>query len=269
MIYPMNYLPAYHPAANANARWNRRHLKKLKKRLGLEKIKVLDVGCGLAYFLLDSTSRDKGVEGYGLDVKNEVIKFAKKISEKNKLGIKFYVGNAEKTPFEDSSFHLVVCNHVIEHVKKPENIIKECHRVLKKGGELWLGTPSKKGSIVPSLPPVLGLEVEPEDHVVEGFEQNEIRALVEKWGFEAAGLDYVAQFFGKCISDVSGMLGEMHKVSMKNMSKMEPLFADSAREKMMFDLKVMLSTMLSYAYSFDSIFKGSRGKELVSRWIKT
>ncbi len=37
-------------------------------------------------------------------------------------------------PFEDNSFDLVFCNHVLEHIPDDKKAMSELHRVLKKGG---------------------------------------------------------------------------------------------------------------------------------------
>ena len=37
-------------------------------------------------------------------------------------------------PFEDNSFDVIMCNHVLEHVQDDKKVIKEFFRVIKKGG---------------------------------------------------------------------------------------------------------------------------------------
>lgn len=49
--------------------------------------------------------------------------------------------NAYPYPFPDNSFDAVILNHVIEHLNNVGDTIREVHRVLKTGGELWLVTP--------------------------------------------------------------------------------------------------------------------------------
>jgi predicted SAM-dependent methyltransferase len=39
-----------------------------------------------------------------------------------------------KLPFEDESFDVILCNHVLEHIKEDTQAMKELLRVLKKGG---------------------------------------------------------------------------------------------------------------------------------------
>jgi predicted SAM-dependent methyltransferase len=47
-------------------------------------------------------------------------------------------------PFADDQFEVIVSQHVIEHLTIEDELIpllKECHRCLSMGGEIWLSTP--------------------------------------------------------------------------------------------------------------------------------
>ncbi|MDN5200449.1 class I SAM-dependent methyltransferase [Fulvivirgaceae bacterium BMA10] len=55
----------------------------------------------------------------------------------------FQVSDMNKTlPFEDGKFCAVVCIDGIEHIERQYDFIRECHRVLRKGGKLILSTPN-------------------------------------------------------------------------------------------------------------------------------
>jgi SAM-dependent methyltransferase len=43
--------------------------------------------------------------------------------------------------FVDSEFDVVVCISILEHIPYPEKAIKELHRVLRPGGEIWVQLP--------------------------------------------------------------------------------------------------------------------------------
>jgi len=45
-----------------------------------------------------------------------------------------------KLPFKDNSFDEIYCKSVLEHIRNLKTLIKECFRVLKKGGEIWFRT---------------------------------------------------------------------------------------------------------------------------------
>ncbi|MCK5416135.1 class I SAM-dependent methyltransferase [Candidatus Parcubacteria bacterium] len=44
-------------------------------------------------------------------------------------------------PFEDNSFDLIEATHIIEHLDRPFEIMREMHRILKKGGRLKIKVP--------------------------------------------------------------------------------------------------------------------------------
>ena len=46
--------------------------------------------------------------------------------------------------FRDSSFGLVYCYHVLEHVSRPSEVLQEFSRVLKPNGMLFIGFPNKR-----------------------------------------------------------------------------------------------------------------------------
>jgi SAM-dependent methyltransferase len=51
------------------------------------------------------------------------------------------VGDARALPFADESFDTVLATEVIEHVRQPNDMVSEIHRVLKPGGHAILSSP--------------------------------------------------------------------------------------------------------------------------------
>lgn len=87
----------------------------------------------------------------------------------------------------DGKYDLIICFHVLEHIEKDAEAIKELFRVLKKGGKCFLQTPFKDGEIYEN--PAIQTSAErlehfgQEDHVriysVAGLSQR-----IEKEGFD-------------------------------------------------------------------------------------
>lgn len=101
-------------------------LKKYYPHLYNPKLKILNIGCGtgeesLALRLLG--------EVYSLDSSSEALEFCRKKGLKN-----LYQGVAQRLPFGDSFFDLVVSLDVLEHLKDDVSAVNETKRVLKEGG---------------------------------------------------------------------------------------------------------------------------------------
>jgi len=52
------------------------------------------------------------------------------------------VGDAQMLPFRSNAFETIYASHVIEHLEDPEMFLRECHRVLRRGGRLFVYTPN-------------------------------------------------------------------------------------------------------------------------------
>ena len=60
--------------------------------------------------------------------------------------------NADKLPFDDDTFDLVVASHIIEHVSKPVEFFGDCVRVCRPGGLLYFEAPSERSLWLPGMP---------------------------------------------------------------------------------------------------------------------
>jgi SAM-dependent methyltransferase len=52
------------------------------------------------------------------------------------------MAQAQKLPFREGHFDLVICTQMLEYAPEPASVIAEILRVLKPGGNLWLSVPS-------------------------------------------------------------------------------------------------------------------------------
>ncbi|MBU0760676.1 MAG: class I SAM-dependent methyltransferase [Nanoarchaeota archaeon] len=113
----------------------KKELAYLKKLLN-KKQKILDVGCGFGRFTIPLTKQGYKVEG--VDITPTLIKRAKQLAKKEKLNIKFKIGDMRKLSYKKDSFDAIICmwSVFIELTKKSDQLktIKEMLRVLKKKG---------------------------------------------------------------------------------------------------------------------------------------
>ncbi|MCL5018905.1 MAG: class I SAM-dependent methyltransferase [Patescibacteria group bacterium] len=110
--------------------------KKIIKNLNFKT--CLDVGCASGYMISELAKSFPNVKYYGVDVYDKAISFAKR----NYPKIDFRIASAEKLPFKDNSFDLILFYETIEHVEHPLECLREIKRVLKKGGVLVLAMDS-------------------------------------------------------------------------------------------------------------------------------
>lgn len=100
-------------------------------------LRILDVGCGPGLLTKEFASRSKKFKVVGIDLSTSALEMAKKncIRLKN---VSFRYANVSKMPFNSQSFDLVVCKDSIHHFSNVKKAIKEMHRVLNKGGILYM-----------------------------------------------------------------------------------------------------------------------------------
>jgi len=101
--------------------------------------KVLDAGCGVggAVFYINKM---KNAEVTGISLSDRQIKYANEIAVKNNLAdkVSFKIMDFTRTDFNDECFDVVwACESVCQAVDKSA-FIRECYRILKKGGRLVL-----------------------------------------------------------------------------------------------------------------------------------
>ena len=93
---------------------------------------VLDVGCGLGFFL---GKAGRGVNAVGVDSNWHVAEQCRSD------GRRVILGNGAELPLGNGIMDGIHCAHLLEHLPDPERAFMEYHRVLRDGGVLLVRVP--------------------------------------------------------------------------------------------------------------------------------
>ena len=110
---------------------------------------VLDIGCGRGELVFQLAHIFK-LRAIGIDYSRECVNFLNDIKRKHPIEVQenigFYCVNAEKIELEDNCIDKIFIVETIEHISNKEfiNILKECKRLLKPNGLLYIASKSNK-----------------------------------------------------------------------------------------------------------------------------
>ncbi|MEM0010911.1 MAG: class I SAM-dependent methyltransferase [Conexivisphaerales archaeon] len=99
--------------------------------------RVLDVGCATGYLAEELT--EKGNEVYGIEVDSEA---AMEAREYYKDVLVADVESLEELPYPEKFFDIVICADVLEHLRKPDRVLRMLKRYLKPEGLLIVSLPN-------------------------------------------------------------------------------------------------------------------------------
>ena len=114
---------------------------KLKsKKKPLDKIDILDIGCGGG--LLSEPMTRLGANVTGIDASSKNIGIAKLHAKKNKLKINYLCSSPEKLKTQ-KKFDVILNMEIVEHVEDINFFINSCSKLLKKNGLMFVATLNK------------------------------------------------------------------------------------------------------------------------------
>ena len=110
------------------------------KKKPLNKVKILDIGCGGG--LLSEPMSRLGANVTGIDASIKNISVAKIHAKKSNLKIKYLCSSPENLKIK-SKFDVILNMEIIEHVDNVSFFLKSCTKLLKKNGIMFVATLNK------------------------------------------------------------------------------------------------------------------------------
>jgi ubiquinone/menaquinone biosynthesis C-methylase UbiE len=108
---------------------------------------ALELGCGTGFFLLNLMQGGVIKKGSVTDLSPGMVEVALRNAQNLGLDVDGRVADAERIPYEDNSFDLVVGHAVLHHIPDLDAAFKEILRVLKPGGRfVFAGEPTNIGN---------------------------------------------------------------------------------------------------------------------------
>jgi ubiquinone/menaquinone biosynthesis C-methylase UbiE len=97
--------------------------------------RVLDLGCGPG--IVTEAFADDAGEVVAFDIAPEMIHHAfQRCKEAGQANVHFVVGHAERLPFQEASFDIIVTRLTFHHFPDPGTVISEMSRVIRSGGNI-------------------------------------------------------------------------------------------------------------------------------------
>jgi ubiquinone/menaquinone biosynthesis C-methylase UbiE len=114
--------------------------------------KSLELGCGTGFFTLNLKLAGIIDKGYVSDLSPGMVEVARRNAHSLGFEVSGRVADAERLPYDDDSFDLVIGHAVLHHIPDVELALREVLRVLEPGGRfVFAGEPTKHGAHVARL----------------------------------------------------------------------------------------------------------------------
>ncbi len=150
--------------------------------------RVLDVACGTGVVTRLAAQR-VGADGTvaGLDLNPGMLAVARSATPPA-TKIRWYEASAERMPFPDASFDIVLCQMGLQFVPDRSAALREMHRVLARDGRLILNVPGPTPPLMAIMGEALARHIGAEaegfvTHVFSLHDEAELRQLIEGAGF--------------------------------------------------------------------------------------
>jgi ubiquinone/menaquinone biosynthesis C-methylase UbiE len=171
----------------------------------------LELGCGTGFFTLNLKLAGVIDEGHVTDLSPGMVEVARRNAHGLGFEVEGRVADAERLPYDDDSFDIVIGHAVLHHIPDLDLAFAEIIRVLKPGGRfVFAGEPTRHGDIVArklsrftwwaathvtKLPRLAGWR-RPQAELDESSRAAALEAVVDVHTFDPRGLESVASAAG-------------------------------------------------------------------------
>ncbi len=131
--------------------------------------RVIEVGVGTGWHLRELFAARPGARYSGYDVSAYAIDFGRRFAADHARDAAFDLRNvADGLPVADGAVDAIVCGEIIEHVERPDLLLKELRRTARQGARLFVTTVVFAANI---------------DHIYMFERAQEIRDLLDRCGW--------------------------------------------------------------------------------------
>ena len=110
----------------------------ISKKINLEGLDVLDIGCG-GGILAESLTK-KGANVTAIDLADGPLNVAKLRAQKTKLNINYQKISSSDLAETGKKYDVITCLEMLEHVPDPNKVVADCQKLLKKDGHVFFST---------------------------------------------------------------------------------------------------------------------------------
>ncbi len=148
----------------------------------------LEIGAGTGYFTLNMLQDGVVREATATDISPGMLDALQANAARIGVTVQTVACDAERLPFADESFDLVLGHAVLHHLPHLDDAFAEFERVLKPGGRfVFAGEPSRTGDRIAAYPKGAGLKLAPLWRRVVGARPSESHVPARRRGVWTAG----------------------------------------------------------------------------------
>lgn len=174
----------------------------INKNIGRKNLKtILDAGSGIGTYTFWLAKKFPKAKIVGGDLDKEKIEFSREFADSNNIeNTSFKIFDVTKSQ-SNEKYDLIVNIDVLEHIEDYKRVLKNFHKLLGKGGYLYIHTPQpNQMRIFKSFK-----KWAHEDHLHEGYTPEELSGELKKLGFKIIDLRETFGITGKLAWELNHM----------------------------------------------------------------